>query len=141
MMHAFQIAKKAGTTYNPAVDMCISREEHGELFGGSLIVNYTGKGGSCGIHLAGFRTDWLSRNLLWITYDYIFNQLACARLFGQTPADNEPALAFCRKNGFKELHRIAGVFPDGGSIVLSVMERADCRFLKLKPTGIRSGRT
>ena len=143
--HADAIAKLARTAFNRRTDRCISRSELAgglqgpTLFGGSIISGYTGVGGSCGIHLAGTRTAWLSRTLLWVTYDYIFNQLGVARLIAQVSADNQRSIVFCLKNGFKEKHRIEGVFPGGGDLLIFVLERADCRYLNLKPTGLKSG--
>jgi len=144
--HADAIARLAQTSFNRRTDRCISRSEFDPrvgaqaLFGGSLITGYTGRGGSCGIHLAGTRVAWLSRTLLWVTYDYIFNQLGVARLIAQVPVSNDPSIVFCLKNGFKEKHKIEGVFPGGGALLIFVLERADCRFLNLKPTGLKSGR-
>jgi len=143
--HADAIARLANTSFNRRTDRCISRTEYVRriqgpaLFGGSIISGYTGRGGSCGIHLAGTRTAWLSRTLLWVTYDYMFNQLGVARVVAQVPADNGRSIVFCLKNGFKELHKIEGIFPGGGALLVFVLERADCRYLNLRPSGLKSG--
>ena len=69
--------------------------------------------------------------MLWITFDYPFNQLGVKKLIGQVPSSNLKALEFDKKLGFKEEARISDVFPDGDLIVLS-MRREDCRWLKIR---------
>lgn len=136
--HAHLIALSSGAIFNPAADRCISREENGLLLGGTLLSGYTGKGGSISVHIAGFTPTWMTRDLIWVTFDYIFNQLGCAKLFGQVPASNQKALEFDLKMGYKVEHVIEGVFPDG-DLYLVAMRREGCRWLKLKPRGIAAG--
>ncbi len=135
-VHGHAIAKAAGTHFNPVVDACIARVEHGELWGGVVFQNYTGA--SIGIHTAGFRPDWINKDMLWVTFDYPFNQLGCKKIFGQVAETNIKALEFDLKIGFKIITKIDDVFPDGACILVS-LAREDCRWLKLKPRGLRAG--
>ena len=132
--HGHKIAKAAGTAFNAYSDVCISRVEGDELWGGVTYTAYTGT--SMGLHVAGFRPDWVCRDMIWVCFNYPFEQLGCSKLFGQVPASNLKALEFDLKLGFIEEARIKDVFPDGDLIVLA-MKREDCRWLKLKPRSLK----
>ena len=125
--HGHAIAEAAGSHYNPISDIVISRALKGVLLGGAVYQNYTGR--SIAIHTAGFTPKWISRDLLWLCFHYPFAQLACEYIFGQVPAHNLKALAFNHKMGFKEIARIADVFPEGDLVVMR-MHRDECRYLK-----------
>ena len=130
----YSIAAAAGTSFNPVVDTCIGRVENDILLGGVLYQNYTGT--SIGIHVAGFSDNWVNRDMLWVCFHDPFVQLGCKKMFGQVPATNSKALEFDLNLGFKEVARIEDVFPDGDLIVLA-MNRDDCRWLRLKPRGLK----
>lgn len=125
-MHGMEIAKAAGTTFNPAVDQVIARVENGELYGGNIYTGYTGA--SIQLHMAGFRPNWANREFLRVAFDYPFNQLGCERVFGQIPESNVRALEIDLKLGFKVVARVEGVFEDGACIVVA-MERSACRWI------------
>lgn len=131
--HAKSIAKAAGTYFNPECDICISRESDGELVGGVIFQNFTGE--SIGVHVAGFVPNWLNRDLLWMAFDYPFNQLKCKRIFSQIPETNTKSLAFNRKLGFKEVAKIDGVFRDG-AVVVTCIGKDDCKWHNMKPPGM-----
>jgi RimJ/RimL family protein N-acetyltransferase len=129
--HAEQIATAAGVCFNPACDMCISRTgEDDILLGGAIYQGYTGV--SIGVHTAGFSKNWVNRDLLWIVFDYPFNQLGCERIFAQIPETNTKSLAFTRNMGFKEVAKVADVFPDGAVVVFR-LEKSDCKWHNRKP--------
>lgn len=115
--------------------MCISRTIDGELAGGVTYAGYTGA--SIHMHMAGFRPDWGDRDMLWVCFDYPFNQLGCKKVFAQVPETNTKALEIDQRLGFKIVAKIEDVFPDGACYVLA-LAREDCRWLKLKPRNIRS---
>lgn len=135
--HGFAIAKSAGVSLNPAVDQVISRvADDGRLLGGVIYQNYTGA--SVGAHVASFDPHWLNQDMLWVIFDYPFNQLKVTKLLGQVMSNKEKVLDFDKRLGFKEEVRIPEVFPDADLVVLS-MRREDCRWLSLKPRSIASG--
>jgi RimJ/RimL family protein N-acetyltransferase len=127
--HANKIAAAAGCIFNPACDHVICRVENGKLLGGVIFQNFTGA--SIGIHVAGFDPHWINRDMLWITFNYPFEQLGVKKLVGQIHSGNHKAIAFDRKLGFKEEARIADIFSDGDLIVMS-MRREDCRWLRMR---------
>jgi len=134
--HARQIASDAGAFFNPEIDICISRDEGGVLVGGMIYTGYTGA--SIGCHFAGYRPDWINRDLLWVGFDYPFMQLGCAVLFCQVPETNKKALEINAKLGFKIVAKIDDVFPDGACLV-HALRREDCRWLKMTPRHIGTG--
>lgn len=130
VQHGYTLATAAGVPFNPAVDVVISRTKSDVLLGGVILNGYTGT--SMTAHIAGFDPRWVSQDMIWVVFNYIFVQLKCNKLFGQVAATNSKALEFDRKLGFKEEARIKEVFPDGDLIVLA-MKKEDCRWLRLKP--------
>lgn len=134
--HGYRIAKAAGCTFNPEVDQVISLTSEGKLLGGNILQGYTGA--SIQMHTAGFAPRWATRDFLWCTFHYAFEQLGCRKVFGQVPESNTRALEIDQKLGFKIVARIDDVFPDGACIVLA-LAREDCRWLKLKPRGLKPG--
>lgn len=135
--YGLRIGRAAGCNFNPACDVSIAREEDGELLGGVIYQNFTGE--SIAMHVASFSKKWLTRDLIWACFHYPFVQLGVKRIFGQVPETNTQALEFDLWFGFKTLTKIDGVFRDGGVIVL-VLEKADCRWLKYRPKTIKAGK-
>lgn len=134
--HARTIAASTRTHFNPECDQVIARcNPEGNLLGGCLYQNYTGPGGSIGIHVASYHERWINRDILWICFHYPFVQLNCKKLFGQVPVTNRKALEFDLNLGFKIEATISDVFPDGDLYVISML-REDCRWLKVKPRGV-----
>jgi RimJ/RimL family protein N-acetyltransferase len=134
--HGYAIAACAGTTFNREYDQVISRSEHGKLLGGVIFSGFTGA--STSIHVGSFDKRWINPDMLWVTFDYPFNQLGVVKLVGLVPSSNQTALDFDKRLGFKEEVRVADVFPNADLVVLS-MRREDCRWLKLKPRSLAQG--
>jgi RimJ/RimL family protein N-acetyltransferase len=132
-VHAELIADRSKAILNKELDQCISRTRDGELIGGGIYTNYTGR--SICMHIAGFVSDWLNKDLLWVAFHYPFVQLKCQKIIAMVPATNYHALEFDKKLGFKEEAIIRDVYREGDMIVLS-MYKDDCRFLKIKPQTI-----
>lgn len=129
-----QIAAKAGTVFHPVHNVCIAREENGRLLGGVIYTNFTGE--SVAMHSASWVERWITRDLLWICFDYPFNQMGVARIFGQVPADNAAAIRFNTNLGFKVIATIEGVYKDGIDCLVMRMERDECRHLAIRPRNI-----
>jgi RimJ/RimL family protein N-acetyltransferase len=132
-----QISLACGKAFNPACDTSIVRVEHGQLRGGIIFTDYTGH--SITQHFAGFHPYWGNRDLIWAAFDYPFNQLQCARVFGQASSRNVKSLELIRKLGFKIVATIPDVFFDGDLQVFS-MNRDECKWLKITPRDLKSGR-
>lgn len=128
------IAQLAGTSFNPKRDVAICRVRDDVRLGGVIFSHYTGE--SISIHSAGWDPYWINRDMLYVTFDYPFNQLGVKRIFGQVPEDNLHAQEFNVKVGFKTVARIEGVFRGPMACLVMCLERGDCRFLKVKPRKI-----
>lgn len=136
--HANIIALAAGASFNLLRDNCISRvTPEGNLWGGVVYSGYTGQGGSIGMHAAGIFPRWMNRDLLWVAFDYPFNQLAVHKIFAQVPRSNLASARLVKHLGFKKEHVIKDVYPDG-DMILFAMYRAECRFLAITPRTIGS---
>lgn len=133
--HGRAIAQAIPRNYNPAVDPVISHVgASGELLGGVIYDGFTGP--CIFAHQASFSKHWLSRDMLWVIFDYPFNQLSCKKICGTIPSSNQALLAFNVKLGFKVEAVIKDAYRDGDMLVMS-MKRDECRWLDLKPRSFR----
>lgn len=129
----------SGGVFTPENMQVVSRSLNGEFKGGVVYENWTGEGGSVIIHIGSVDKHWINRDLLWVIFDYPFNQMKVTRAFAQIASRNEDCLRFARSTGWTELHRIEGVFPDDDMVLMRIL-REECRFLGLKPKTIRSNK-
>lgn len=129
------IAQLAGTDYNPKTCISICRVKNDFRMGGVIYSHYTGE--SIAMHSASWHPRWINRDLLWVSFDYPFNQLGVKRIFGQVPEDNLLARGFNENLGFEYVARVEGVFPHNVACLVMRMDRDDCRFLKIRPRHIQ----
>jgi RimJ/RimL family protein N-acetyltransferase len=118
-------------------DQCIARIRDDKLMGGILYTGYTGR--SVEMHVAGFDPRWINKDILWMAFDYPFNQLEVLKVLGRVSSGNSRALDFDYKLGFVLEAVIKDVYPDGDLLVLS-MYSDQCRWLKLKPRTVISSK-
>jgi hypothetical protein len=130
------IAQRAGTAFNPSRDISICRLKDDVRLGGAVYTNYTQE--SIAVHSAGWVPHWISRDLLYVCFDYPFNQLGVNRMFAYVPEDNTHAIEVNFNFGFTHVVTIAGMFQGGIACYLMKLERTDCRFLGVKPRAIRA---
>lgn len=133
-VHAIKLLAKAATIqFVPTLHHCIARYSEGDkLMGGTLYTDYWG--GSVGCHFAGFAPNWINRELLWLGFDYPFNQLKVKKLFGLIPEWNVTSRNTALRLGFKIEYLAAGVFDfehGVNGMYLMSMPREDCRWLKM----------
>ena len=133
------IARLAQADYNPQTCVNFARVVDDEFIGGVFYENYTGE--SIGIHSGSVSPMWLSRDMLYVIFDYPFRQLCVKRIFGQVPEDNVRAIAFNENIGFSTVARVEGVFPNNVACLVMRMDYEDCRFLKIKPRKLMTGAT
>ncbi len=133
-----EIAKAIPRDYNPLVDIVISNHDAGgKLLGGVI---YEGKISNCIFaHQASFSRRWLANDMLWIIFDYPFNQLKVGKIAGTIPSSDTKLLEFNRRLGFKEECRIKDAYLDGDLVVMT-MTRSECRWLDMKPKTLRSNK-
>lgn len=137
--HGHQVMGAIGSSFTPVTMKVISRSENGIFRGGVVYENWTGKGGSVVIHIGSTDKHWINRDMLWVMFDYPFNQLEVNQAFAQVASKNEECLRFSKSVGWKEVIRLDAVFPDDDMILLR-LRREECRFLNLKPRQLRSNK-
>ena len=131
--HALAICQASQAQHNPLFDFCISRVDHeGNLMGGLVYQQYTGAGGSCIHHIAGFHPQWINREMLFAAFDFPFNQLKVRKLFATIPSDNFRCLAFNDKFGFHHEATIVGAYPKCDMVLRSLI-REECKYLSWGP--------
>jgi RimJ/RimL family protein N-acetyltransferase len=106
---------------------CIGRlNAAGNIMG---VVGYDGyNGASVQMHVAG-DGNWMSRELLWVAFDYPFNVMNCNVVLGLIPSGNKQALALNEHLGFQIDTVLPHAHPDGALVVMA-MYRDACRWLK-----------
>lgn len=70
----------------------------------------------------------LNRQYLHTIFDYPFVQLGVDKIIGPVKSNNQKAIDFDKKLGFKEEARLLDAFPDA-DLIFFVMNKDDCRFL------------
>jgi RimJ/RimL family protein N-acetyltransferase len=82
----------------------------------------------CSIHTAG-AGNWMSRSLIWRTFDYPFRQLDMRALMAPVAASNTRSVNFIKRMGFKEIHRVPNGWDEGDDLIVLQMLREDCPWL------------
>jgi RimJ/RimL family protein N-acetyltransferase len=98
----------------------------GRIIGGVVYDGYTGQ--NIFMHVAGEGRRWLTRQFLWMAFDYPFNQLNLQRVSGLVPATNAAALRFDGHLGFREEGRMKCAARDGSDLLCLVLWRKDCQY-------------
>lgn len=104
---------------------CLGSVKGGIILGVVGFDGYNGK--SIRMHVAG-TPGWLTRQLIWASFNYAFEICKVNMIIGEVPSGNTGALRFNEHLGFKEVLRLEGAHPDG-ALVLMTMERRECRYL------------
>jgi RimJ/RimL family protein N-acetyltransferase len=110
------------------VDM--AADGSGELIAGIWFESFNGA--NINMHVAakpGAR--WMNKEVLWYAFYYPFVECNVRRITGLVAASNIHAQKFDEKIGFKLEARLKDAAPDGDMLVY-VMFREDCRWLKLR---------
>lgn len=131
--HGYLIARAAHTTFDPEIDRVISRCAGGHFLGGVIYTGFTGS--MVMMHMAGIE-GWVSRHLVWVCFDYPFNQLGVKKVVGTVRSDNRRSVDACEGLGFTLEHAIEDGIPEGVLLIYS-MRREACKWLKLRPRYVR----
>ena len=97
------------------------------------VVGYDGFVGKlCQMHVVKCGDKPTPRKMLWVAFDYPFNQAGMKSVLGVVNSKNESAMRFNKHLGFKELSRLPEIHDDGGDLVLFKMDKSECKWLKEK---------
>lgn len=131
------VAAAVDGSFAPGRDRVIARVERGVVLAGVIYQQYTGR--SVQMHVAAWHPNWLSRDFLWVLFNYPFEQLGCKVVIAAVATSNFRAMKLDLKLGFKAQITIPDVFDDGAGITMMTMRRDECRWLNLKPRQLQSG--
>ena len=132
--HGIAISKELGIAYDPSIHTVLSRvNSQGELMGGFLFTDYTGK--SITVHMQGFLPMWMSRSMLWVLFDYPFIQLGVKKLLAPISSGNFVTLSIAYRLGFHMAACVADVYKDGDLVLLETTS-SQCRWMK-RPSPIK----
>ena len=125
------LCNRIGLTPSPNLRCIGNLSAEGGIIG---VVGYDGfNGASAQMHSAG-DGNWVTRDLLFAAFDYPFNVCKLNMVLGLLPSGNTQAIKFNTHLGFRTVLDLPGAHPDG-SLIVMVMERRECRFLKRKAHG------
>ena len=103
-------------------------EDDGKLIAGVVFSDYNGA--NINMHVASDGSKrWMTREFLWMVFDYPFNQAKVKRITGLVGEKNYAARKFDEHIGFVYETTLKDAHPDGGMIVYR-MFREDCRWLR-----------
>ena len=134
-VHAIRhIAQASVIQFVPKLHHCIAHyTDNDKLMGGVLFTDY--RVGSVAIHMAGFHPQWVNKAMVYLAFDYPFNQLKVKKLIGMVPERNVKSRNNTLHLGFKIEYLVPDVlgYPDGvnGFYIMS-MYKEDCRWLRMK---------
>lgn len=86
---------------------------------------------SCQMHTAAIVPNWISKDLLWASFDYPFNILKVKVILALVASNNTEALRLDRHLGFIDKAYIEDAHVDGDLVILA-MRRENCRWLDIK---------
>ena len=115
----------------PENTTCIGQQKDGNLI---AVIGYCGfRAKSCLMHVAAIDENWISKDLLWATFDYPFNKLGVSVILATVSSNNKEALKLDRHLGFVDKAYIEDAHEDGDLVILA-MRREQCCYLDIKTT-------
>lgn len=116
----------------------IGMEEDGELIAGVVYNEYNHV--NVNMHVASIgNRRWMTRDYLYVCFDYPFNQLGARRITAFIEDENKDAIRFDEHLGFKYEARMKGAYVNG-DILIYVLRKEDCRFLNMTPKKVFSNK-
>lgn len=88
-------------------------------------------GESCAMHIASEGSYWMSKQLLWASFDYPFNKLKKKVIVTALDANNEKAVQLNRHLGF-HIETVIKNAHENGDLMIMTMRKENCKFLKTK---------
>jgi hypothetical protein len=122
--------------FTPGWDHSFSSHRDGEILGGFVVCKYLGA--SATMHMAGLDPGWCSRELLWLAFDYSFNQLGLGKLIAPVRSDNYYGLSIDLRAGWRVEGLIRDVYPGATHMFILTMTKDSCPWLDYKPRQWRS---
>ena len=119
---------KRGEGYGLSVGIGIQNENQ-EIIAGVVYNEFNGV--NINAHIAGMGKNWLTREFLFAIFDYPFNKCGVKRISAFIEDENTKAIEFDKHLGFEYETRLKDAYING-DILVYVMRRENCRWLKIK---------
>jgi hypothetical protein len=126
----------AGGTFTDGSDAVFLSHRGEKRLGG--IVATGNLSGSIMFHMGATESDWMSRDLLWLVFDFAFNQVGVRKVIATVASTNDTSMAITLRAGFRVEAVVRDATSDGHLMILT-MERRACRWLNYKSRAWRSG--
>jgi RimJ/RimL family protein N-acetyltransferase len=120
------VAEKTGGTWHKGRGTAMGKLVNGEIVAGILYEDYSGTNIVC--HIAGVG-NWADRELIWMIFDYPFNQIKVNRMTAPICSTNEKSIRLVEHFGFKIEAKLHGA-TSKGDLLLYTMFRDDCKYLR-----------
>jgi len=101
----------------------------------AVIYDHYEEDGSIQLHIAIGNPKYVTRQAISAVFEYAFYQLGVKKVLGIINSENDSALTFDLRLGFKLEYIIEDVYKRGNMYILS-MTREQCRWLRGKDHGI-----
>ena len=105
----------------------VAIDEDGEYCAGVIFDTWSVTSGQC--HVVIENPMVLRRGFLHEVFCYFFNTCGKILLVGVTPSNNDAALRFNKKIGFREVYRIPNGHDYNVAQVIQEMRKDECRYL------------
>lgn len=132
------VMKQNDTAFRPGSDHSICTHRDGVLLGGFVVRDYVGN--TVTVHTAGFDRHWLSRDLLWMVSDYVFNQLNVANMLGFVELGSK-VWRLSMGIGMRQVGAVQHAYDIDRHMAIMCMSGNNCRWLNLKPRHYARGNT
>lgn len=105
----------------------IGEVRNGELIASVGYSHFCGR--TCAMLVASEGTNWITRDLLWASFDYPFNQCDMVQIFASVARNNPKALKLDLHLGFEILTTVKDGKAPGVDLDVLTMKRENCRWL------------
>lgn len=124
------VAKQTHEYGNFGLAVGFGIEQNGALIAGVVFNDYNGANINMHVASDGSRS-WLTREFLWMVFDYAFNQAKVKRITGLVGEGNQQARRFDEHIGFVHETTLAQAHPSGGLMVYRMFKH-ECRWLNIR---------
>lgn len=124
--------------FRPDMDHSFSSHDGERILGGFVLNQYLGA--SMSVHMAGDDKRWCNRELLWLVFDYAFNQLGCTKMLAPVRSDNYVAISQDLRAGWHLETVVRDVYAPGVHMLILGMTKATCPWLAYQPKTWRSNK-
>lgn len=87
-------------------------------------------GKTCNIHVSVQKPEMVTRQMIREAFEFPFQRCGIEQLIGIVDANNESALNFDLRLGFREVLRFPEAAKSGKDLIILTMAKKDCRWLK-----------